>query len=198
MAVQALAEAYREASGAAWLDEQRRAAEKCNSAPLLIRGVRSLLEALKPQSLDDLRRTYTGREWLESLVRNHPGTYPLRRVSYDVNGEYDRWQRFNYELIFRGDNIGEEGEVNLFYHARPILLKKGLDQAQVEIGDDGRHVLHLPENVGIAIKANVREFYDSSKVVLATWIPNLSDGPQSFSHPQGGRFEWNAKLLNNR
>lgn len=181
-----LSAAYQQATGKAYADQLR---EKRDHASLPGKAV---IDFFGPQigGLDDYRMSESGRLALSRLIHEQPGVYLRGALSYMIDSR--NRQYYQHELVFPGQNVGEDGEVKLAFNDMPIWLRKG-DESVVEVTRGGQRVIHLPEGEGIALRPEldrrVSWAYHGDRITLATWYPDLSEDPQQFSYPQG-RIEW--------
>lgn len=200
----ALTQAYREASGSAYIAELNAARESLAQSSRLSRGLHLLRTGGTRIDYDydkDRRRRDSGMRNLDRLMCEQGGQYPRGPITYLIDGDYKK-QAFDYTVIFPGERIGEEDQVELNpkklgynYTPNPLWLRRGAE-AIVDITENGAHVLHLPEGEGIVwrpqIDRSVHWAYFGDWINLATWYPDLTDSPKPFSHPEGGRFVWNT------
>lgn len=195
--LEAMVQAFRDATGATYKEDQRSTVERLKQAS----GFRRILNEvwIYGGNVEDYDREYSlregGRHRLLDLIDAEPGVYIRSKIFYVIMSDYhDNEESFNYDIVFPGDSIGEKGEFRMTYDPSKVWLKGGAESVIEIVGRKG-HVLHLPEGEGIILANRKREpFGWSSKwenYGFATWYPDLSETPQPFSHPDRGRIIWN-------
>lgn len=185
-------EAYRAASGI----EHEQACQNLQEKYQFAKGL-DKVGAFARRSFAPSDRQDWGYRELNNLIANNPGTYLWTAITFDYDVSYGGGD-FQYSLVALGKDLGESGEVKLHRYQKRIFLRKGVDPL-VEIAADRKYVLHLPESEGITITASAHcsspagVASGAGMIVLAIWYPEISETPQSFFYPAGGRTDWKAK-----
>lgn len=195
-------EAFRAAIGTTYEQERADVRAKLQQSSVLVRAWHAFRTF--GGNDEDYDREHQLEGWgfsrLRYLVDQESGAYSRGPIFfYTIDGD-KKSQGFMYNLVFSGKRVGEEGVVAMTYEPSRVWLKRGTEalvETVVDIDGQKGRVLYLPENEGIVLATRRRTTYGWSAAEkftgFAKWYPELTETPQPFSRPEGGRQNWDSK-----
>ncbi len=144
------------------------------------------------QFIPSYHETHQGKYQLARMVEGYDSKrFPLTQLTY-VADNHSGLRAFVAEAEFKGDQIGEEGNVQLEYTLQAIIVKAATESAELEVVK-GQKVFHLPERFGVPIEARLTAIYGyRTEGTVGVWYPDITPEPVHHNSPSG-KIDWSLR-----